>query len=369
MIPHLYEIIFEDGPKMSSGKFSIVMATLNSMATIERSLNAIKKQNYPASNVDVMVIDGGSTDGTREMAARFGCRVIDNPRVDPVSAKLIGLREAKGDYLMHVDSDEVLLDSEALMKRARAFQENPEVRMVFSSGYKDPEGVSFAATYINEFGDPFSMFFYRLTKNAKFFTKTLRKRMKCVRESESYAIFDLSEGSQPILENAACGNCIDLTFFRTNFPELCDKPWGPVHFFYHMQKYTRKFAVIKDDPILHFSADSWSGFFRKIKWRVRNNVFFSGEMASAGFKGREQFDSSFARYKKYLYIPYAFTVIPASIDAVYLAWTRRDWRYLSHVPLTLYTAGMIVGMMGLKVLGYRPELKSYGEQKTISLRK
>jgi hypothetical protein len=49
-------------------------------------------------------------------AARFGCCVIDNPRVELVSAKLIGLKEATGDY-KHVDSDEVLVSPEALNAR------------------------------------------------------------------------------------------------------------------------------------------------------------------------------------------------------------------------------------------------------------
>lgn len=356
------------GAMKTDKKFSIVMATLNSMRTIEPSLKALRAQNYPQELVEIMVIDGGSTDGTREIAARYGCRVLDNPRVEPVSAKLIGLKEATGDYLMHVDSDEVLVSRDALKKRALVFAENDQVKMVFATGYVTPPGVHFAARYINEFGDPFSMFFYRLSKDSRFFLPKMRKWLGTTREEVDYCLFTLTDGPQPILENAAVGNCIDLAFFRGNFPELCDKPWGPVHFFYQMQKFTKLFAITKDDGILHFSADHWKGFLTKIKWRIRNNIFFAGDMGAAGFSGRTRFERGGTRLKKYLYLPYAFLLVAVTLDAIGLMWTRRDPRYWLHVPLTLYTAGMIVGMMALKTLGYRPDLKSYGEQKIIGRR-
>jgi len=346
-------------------RFSIVMATLNSMRTLEPALKALRAQDYAQDQIEILVVDGGSNDGTRELAEKYGCRVIDNPRVDPVSAKLIGMREARGIYLMHVDSDEVLMNRQALNKREQIFAQRPEIKMIFATGYQNPEGIPFAARYINEFGDPFSMFYYRLSKDARFFLPALKRRLKVTAETSAYMIFELGDRPQPILENAACGNCIDVAFFRREFPELCDKPWGPVHFFYHMQKFTRSFAVTKDDAILHYSADGWSGFLRKIKSRVRNNVFFPLEMGAASFLGRAQFDSTFTRLKKYLFIPYAFLLVPALIDAVILAWTRRDFLYLKHVSLCIYTAALIVGMKLLKLIGYRPAMKSYGEQKTI----
>jgi glycosyltransferase involved in cell wall biosynthesis len=346
-------------------KFSIVMATLNSMRTLEASLKAIRNQKYNQDFVEILLIDGGSNDGTREMALRYNCRIIDNPKVDPVNAKLIGLREATGDWLMHVDSDEVLVSPEALSKRARVFSENPGVKMVFSSGYVNPPDVPFAARYINEFGDPFSMFYYRLSKDHRFFLPQMCKQLEVRRDDADYVLFALGKGPQPILENAACGNCIDLKFFRTHFPELCDKLWGPVHFFYHMQRHTNLFAITKDDSILHYSADHWSGFLRKIKWRIRNNVFFTENMGASGFSGRIEFDSWSTRMRRYLYLPYTFLIFPMCLDTLFLMCTRRDFQYWQHIPLTLYTAGTIVLMMGLKILGYRPQLKSYGEQKTI----
>ncbi|MGE0527839.1 MAG: glycosyltransferase [Bdellovibrionales bacterium] len=349
-------------PQLKS--FSVIMATFNSERTIEAALRAIRNQDYPQDRVEILVVDGGSTDATREIAARYECRIIDNPRVDPVNAKLIGLREAKGDYLMHVDSDEILIRRDTLKKRLAAFRSASNIVMVFGSGYLNPPGACFAARYINEYGDPFSLFYYRLSKDHRFFIPAMRRHLALVRESSEFIVFKVGKGKQPIMENAACGNCIDLHFFRTRLREICDKPWGPVHFFYHMQRFTDEFAVTRDDPIIHESAEHWTSLLRKIKSRVRNNIFFP-DMAASGFQGRSQFDTSFRRWRRFLYLPYAFLVVPVLIDAFRLAWTRRDPAYMLHVPLTLYTAGLIVAMAVLKTMGYRPRRRSYGEHKVI----
>lgn len=347
-------------------KFSIVMATFNSMRTLDLALKALRAQDYPVDRMEILVVDGGSTDGTRELARTYGCRVLDNPRVEPVNAKLIGLREATGRYLMHVDSDEVLVSPKTLQTHARLYALHKSLRMVFSSGYVNPRGATFSARYINEFGDPFSMYFYRLSKDSRFFLRDILNMCRTVAGGRDGTLYEVgSTGRQPILENAACANSIDLEFFKREFKDLCDKPWGPVHFFYHMQKVTRQFAIAKNTDVVHHSADHWSGFLKKIKWRVRNNVFFQEKMGSSGFEGRRLFERESTVLRRSAYLPYAFLVVPAAVDAVGLMWSRRDIAYCLHVPLTLYTAGLIVVMKVGKVLGYRPEMKSYGEQTTI----
>lgn len=349
------------------GKFSIVTATFNSARTLEKCLDAIRAQTYPQDLIEILVVDGGSTDSTREIARRFGARVVDNPRVEPMTAKLIGLREATGEYLMHVDSDEVLQSPRALEKRMRVFKENPEIAMVFSSGYANPPDAPFAARYINEYGDPFSMFYYRLSKDYRRFVGIMKRRQNVLKETDDYVVYSLREGPQPILTNEACGNCVDLKFFRKHFSDLFAEAWGPTLFFYHMQKVTRTFAITKNDAITHFSADNTRTFLNKIKWRIRNNIFYPVDMGASAFGGRSEFDDIWTRAKKYFYIPYAFLLVPCVLDALYLTISRRDPGYLLHVPLTLYTALTICGMMALKVFGYRPPLTSYGGQRAIPI--
>lgn len=341
-----------------SKKFSIVVATYNGECTLGQVLRAIRDQEYPQELVEILAVDGGSKDSTRAIAAEYGCRVVNNPKVEPVSAKLIGLSEAKGDYLIYCDQDEVIEDRRALQKRALAFSENPGVHIVFAQGYKTPAGAPFVSRFINEFGDPFSMFYYRLSKDCAFFPRAILKSSKVVRETGDYTVYELKPGvAQPIMENAALANATDLTFFRKNYPDLLDKPWGPVHFFYHMQNITTQFAITRNDAVVHHSTDSWSRYLPKIKWRVKNNIFGTAG-GNSGFLGREVYSKDSIR--KFLFVPYVLLLFPLLLDSLRYVATRKDLRYVGVIPLCIYTLFWIGAFSVLKLFGYRPQSTGYG---------
>ena len=54
---------------------------------------------------EILVIDGNSTDGTREAAADFGARVLPERRRGYAGALTTGLAEATGDYILTLDAD------------------------------------------------------------------------------------------------------------------------------------------------------------------------------------------------------------------------------------------------------------------------
>ena len=89
-------------------KISIVIATYNSQQTLEKSLKSIAQQTYPQNQIEILVVDGGSTDETLKIAQKFQTKFISNPKVEPGYAKFLGLISATGDYLLYLDSDETL---------------------------------------------------------------------------------------------------------------------------------------------------------------------------------------------------------------------------------------------------------------------
>lgn len=99
--------------------FSFVMAAYNSENTIEKSLSSIREQDFEQDKIEIIVVDGMSTDKTRDIARQFGCHIIDNKKRLPEIAKTIGLKAALGKYLCIMDSDESLDRKTILSERFR----------------------------------------------------------------------------------------------------------------------------------------------------------------------------------------------------------------------------------------------------------
>ena len=87
---------------------SILLPIRNEAQHIEAALAAVLGQDYPAGRMEVLVIDGGSDDGTREIvgaiAAREGrVRLLDNPRRIVPTGMNLATAEAQGEVIIRVD--------------------------------------------------------------------------------------------------------------------------------------------------------------------------------------------------------------------------------------------------------------------------
>lgn len=88
-------------------QLDIIIPTLNEERRLSQCLDSIFAQDIPhGTRLTVTVVDAGSTDDTLAIAAAAGVPVLDNSLLkDPEAAKMIGLRSAKGDFLLFMDAD------------------------------------------------------------------------------------------------------------------------------------------------------------------------------------------------------------------------------------------------------------------------
>jgi Glycosyl transferase family 2 len=110
-------------------KISVVMVSFNQAAFLEEGLRSILEQGYP--NLEFIVIDGNSTDGSVEILERYRQR-LGTLVIEPDRGQSDGLNKgfarATGDILTWVNSDD-LLEPGALFRVAQAFA-TPGVDMV-----------------------------------------------------------------------------------------------------------------------------------------------------------------------------------------------------------------------------------------------
>lgn len=85
---------------------SITIPSYNAEKMLPSCLDSLAKQTYP--NVETLVVDSHSSDRTVEIARSFGAKVIEcEGRL--LASRVLGAREAKGEYIALIDTDQVLM--------------------------------------------------------------------------------------------------------------------------------------------------------------------------------------------------------------------------------------------------------------------
>lgn len=96
----------ERGPQIGLPLVSIIVPVLNDAARIGRCVAALLAQDHPRERLEIIVVDNGSTDGTREEVSRYPVTLLleDSART-PYIARNRGLQRARGEVIAFTDAD------------------------------------------------------------------------------------------------------------------------------------------------------------------------------------------------------------------------------------------------------------------------
>ena len=110
---------------------SVVIPSYNRAQYIAETIESVLAQTY--TNIEVIVIDDGSTDNTREAVAPYVPRVqyVWQENSERGASRNHGLRLAKGEFIAFLDSDD-LWTPEKLEEDLRVFEENPNAGVLYS---------------------------------------------------------------------------------------------------------------------------------------------------------------------------------------------------------------------------------------------
>lgn len=141
---------------------SVITPTFNSSKTIEKALASIRKQNYPQDKIEILIIDGGSSDATKDIVKQFNVRIVDvDPKKQNVELnKTIGVKKAKGELLLMLDHDNIFPNRYLLSKMVKPFIEIPDMVGVETLHYHYDKKITLLDRYFALFGvtDPIAYY-------------------------------------------------------------------------------------------------------------------------------------------------------------------------------------------------------------------
>ena len=92
----------------SPSDVSAVVCTLNSVASIEQCLKSLRVSGVG----ELIVVDAGSTDGTREIATPIADQVLDDPGTGLGNARNVGISKTTKKFILNMGSDNVMPDGQ-----------------------------------------------------------------------------------------------------------------------------------------------------------------------------------------------------------------------------------------------------------------
>ena len=129
--------------KMQPPFISIVIPARNAQRTLRGCLDSLKNLNYPKERMEILLVDGLSTDGTRDIAASYDLAIVDNPQKSHRTGVNRGFECARGELVAYADAD-CIVDENWLQNSIKYFAADPQVAGITGPIHLPPQQSAFA---------------------------------------------------------------------------------------------------------------------------------------------------------------------------------------------------------------------------------
>lgn len=299
---------------------SIVIPTLNSEKTLLLCLESIGKQDYPKDRIEILILDGGSTDNTLLIAEKFNTKILPNLLKTGEAGKAAGIKVAQNEIVALIDSDNVLDRKDWLKKMVEPF-EDEEIAGSEPLYYTYNKEDGYITRYCALVGmnDPLCLFLGNYDRYCYITDKWTEAQVK-QEEKDGYLKVRLNERQLPTI--GANGFLVRRTLL-----EKC--AMGDYLFdidvVYELVKQGHdKFAKVRIG-IIHLFSGSISTFVRKQRRRIRDYAYYKK------LNLRKYPWSSFSRLKLLKFILYTLLVVPLLVQAIKGYLRKKDRVWLFHI--------------------------------------
>jgi glycosyltransferase involved in cell wall biosynthesis len=193
--------------KMTYPSVTINIAIYNEEHRIRRALDSIMMQDYPRELLQIIVVDGGSTDRSVEICRAYPCTILHNPKRDGSSGRRLGCEHSSGELHIYMDADMEWSHPSCLTQLVRPFIEVPGLVGSFPRFAVDAHDPAFNRCLSRHplQQDPIFRFFSVQVEDTVY------------EDRGGYALCRFKQGGAPVL---------GMVLYRTGFLKQLLQEWG-----------------------------------------------------------------------------------------------------------------------------------------------
>jgi glycosyltransferase involved in cell wall biosynthesis len=294
------------------------------MRTLAESLSSIKKQIYKGG-IEIIIVDGGSDDGTIELARKYKAKVISNPLMTGEAGKALGAKAAKGEILAFIDSDNILADRFWFKKMIEPFIEDSDIIASEPLYFTYRKSDSWLTRYfaLLGMGDPLSLFIGYYDRYS-YISNTWTELAIGYEEKKDYLLLELKDQLPTMGANGFVIKSAEIKKYPIR-DYLFDVD---VLYFLIKEKGVIKVAKVKTGVVHLFSGNIWA-FIRKQRRRFRDFRYYRKQGIRAGY------DNKLVLKGVLKFILACILVVPVLVQCLRGYQRKKDFCWLAH-PVVCY---------------------------------
>ena len=313
---------------------TFAVVTLNEEKRIRKCLSAIYLQDYPKNKMEVIIMDGCSTDKTLVIAKEFKATVYFNKEKLAEPGLALAYKKARGDYTVFMAADNIIFDNSWTRKMVQPFLDDPVNIVASYCRVVHPPSDNIWNKYMNEDAEPFSAFVFEDTSHPEKF----RKAYSVTKETDDYVVYNFTLGNFPLIALAQC------FVLKTGLKRRRESKFDDIQPLIEVIKNKEEMAYVKNTGIYHLSVKDFSNLCQKLKRRVYNSI------STGSYAARDEYVSFKRKVRRYLFLLYSLSVLFPFIDGVKMSLKKREPYALIHPIVSLIIAYYIfLNFMKIKV--------------------
>lgn len=325
---------------------SIVTPTFNSVRTLRLYMDAIISQTYPHEKIEIIIVDGGSTDGTIELIKEYiekidiNILIYTNRLKTAEAGKAVGVRKASNEIIALLDSDNIIPYHNWLYRMMQPFNDDLIVASEpIKYTYRKEDNVINRYCALIGMNDPLCMF----TGNYDRYCTITGKWTEVDHEEKDYGNYLSVKFRSDMIPTIGANG-----FFmrRKDLIENFDGDYlFDIDVLWELFSKNPEFQVAKvKTGIVHMFCSDIKTFYRKQNRRVKDFLYFSDK------KGRKYPWNKIKKGKIIVFMISCVTMVPLVLQSLVGYSRKKDFTaWCFHIvacwiTLWVYGWGVIIGI-------------------------